>query len=255
MKTRRALCWIFTVSACTLPGLDHPGPPQIAFRQTRTRAWSVVTDCPNGYTCEPGGAPADGEQGGTCVSLPCQSNADCGPGLTCYQGGGGIGAGAQLVPANCPQAAEDGGTCSGCVPQWDAPCFTNADCGPGFTCPVDTSTLRAISCGNDQDGSAPPYATVTTVSCSEAPAPASTTCRAGSICSLFLWNRCEAEQTGPCSVDSDCPSTWTCGCRAGCGLLNFPGSAIDSGCTTACSPPNSDLVVEECAVGGTPLVP
>jgi hypothetical protein len=112
MKTRLALCWIFTFSACTLPGLDHPGPPHITSRQTRTRACSVVADCPNGYTCEPGGARADGEQGGTCVSLPCQSNSDCGPGLTCYQGGAGIGAAAQLLPTTCPQTAEDGGTCS-----------------------------------------------------------------------------------------------------------------------------------------------
>src|ERR1017187_5877288 len=70
MKTRRALCWIFTLSACTLPGLDPPGPPHITSRQTRTRACSVVADCPNGYTCEPGGARSDGEQEGpACPSL------------------------------------------------------------------------------------------------------------------------------------------------------------------------------------------
>ena len=250
-----ALWWIFTLPACTLLGPDHSRPAQISLRQTRTRACSVAGDCPNGYACQFGAAGADGRQQGICVSLPCQSNSDCGPGLTCYQAGVRIGTAAQLVPTTCPQTAEDGGTCNACVPQWDAPCVTNADCGPGFTCPVDTATVRAISCGNDQDASPPPFATVTTLPCSATPPPAGTTCRAGSICTSFFWNQCVPQPTGPCTVDADCPPMWTCGCQAGCGLLSFPGSASDAGCSTACSPPNSDLVVEECPVGGTPLVP
>ena len=48
-----------------------------------------------------------------------------------------------------------------------------------------------------------------------------------------------APQTTPCSVDSDCPSTWTCGCETNC---DGPVLAADGGCTTVCIAPNSDLL-------------
>jgi hypothetical protein len=228
-------------------------------RQAQARACSVASDCPKGFDCEPGGVAADGGPASICTSLPCQSNSDCGSGFTCYQSGG-VGPGVN-VPTACAQSGSDGGMCGTCVPQWDAPCTTDAGCGPGYTCPPSTGGF--YDCGKDQDASYPPYDTVTTVPCSAVPTPLTAfgdagpppgfpaipaICDAGSTCTAVTWNTCTAQQTGSCTVDSDCPSTWTCGCQASCGGVAVPtgSSTADAGCTMACIPPNSDLVVEIC---------
>jgi hypothetical protein len=193
-----------------------------------------------------------------CISLSCQSNSDCAASFSCYLDMG----------TECLTTADGGQTCgpqNACVPQWDAPCVTDADCGPGFTC---SPGLTGYDCGKDQDASQPPYVTVTTVPCSAVPTPPPflpppdsgfpaipPLCEAGTTCTETKTNMCVAQQTGTCTVNSDCPSTWTCGCKASCDDVAQPpgGSAVDAGCMMGCIPPNSDLVLEVC--GGAAEAP
>jgi|SRR5580700_887714 hypothetical protein len=259
MKTRQAgwgLSFFAFASTALLP------------RQADARACSVASDCPMGFSCESGGVAADGGPAGTCVSLPCQSNSDCGSGFACDLDLG----------TECVTTPDSGQTCelaSACVPQWDVPCVTATDCGPGYTC--QPATGASYNCGKGQDASEPPYLTVTIVPCSAVPTPPnlfddasvapgfpaiSPICDAGSTCTKVTWNTCVARQTGPCSDDSDCASTWTCGCETTCSAVPPPPTgvpAVDAGCTMACIAPNSDLAIEVCngaalpaAVGSTP---
>ncbi len=225
-------------------------------RPAQARVCSVPSDCPKGWDCAmvDAGTASDGVPAGTCFSLPCQSNSDCGPGLSCFIWGWSLGAG---VPGgnNTPSlfSRPDGGLGSACLPQWETACTSDSDCGPGYTCPQHTGGFGgSFNCGKDQDASQPPYATVTTVPCSAVPSPLNllgdaappagfpipSICEAGTTCTDVSWNTCVAPQTTACSVDSDCPSTWTCGCEVGC---NGPILASDGSCTRVCIAPNADL--------------
>ena len=125
MKTQTT--WILTVSAFVATALLSG--------QAQARPCSVASDCPKGFDCEPANVAPDGGPAGLCVSLPCKSNSDCGPGLTCYLEGYGVSLPVEVATVCAPA---DGGTCGACVPQWDAPCIAASDCGPGYTCPIDT---------------------------------------------------------------------------------------------------------------------
>ncbi|HLK36983.1 MAG TPA: hypothetical protein VKU41_09560 [Polyangiaceae bacterium] len=246
MKTRQAFSRVLAISACASIASSS--------LQAQARTCSAASDCPKGFDCQPAGMGPDGGPANACVSLSCQSNADCGPGLSCYADMG----------TRC-QTSEDGGqTCgpyNACVPQWEAPCVADPDCGPGYTCPP--STFGSYNCGKDQDASLPSYATVSTVPCSAVPKPPflpppdsgfviPSICEAGTTCTKVTWNTCVAQNTGACRVDSDCPQTWTCACQSTCGALP-PGSGIDAGCTLGCIPPNSDLSTVTCnGVAGGP---
>jgi hypothetical protein len=268
MKTQASFCRILSFSAFAVTALLP--------RQAQARACSVASDCPKGYACEPGGPiTADGGLTTTCVvSLPCQSNADCGPGFVCWQSAFGV-----YGPPNagevCSKTADGGMTCSGCVPNWDAPCLTDTDCGPGFTC---SGTAGVFWGGDQEDAGEPAYTTVTVVPCSAVPMgpfspdsgiapgplPVPSQCDLDSVWTDVTWNTCVAQTTGSwpcgscqsCSVDSDCPSTWTCACQVTCS--NYPlfrqgALTVDSGCALACSPPNYDLLIEGC--DGLPYPP
>jgi MYXO-CTERM domain-containing protein len=255
MKTRRALFWILAAFASVTASP----------RQAQARACAEPSDCPKGWYCadSDAGVAADGGPSGTCMSLPCQSNSDCGPGLSCFIEGWSLGPGLPVSTSTQSLfAAPDGGKGSACLPQWEVACTSASDCGPGFTCPP-TSTGGfggSYDCGKDQDAAEPPYATVTTVPCSAVPNPLSllgdaalpagfpnpSICQAGSTCTEVSWSNCVAPQTTPCSVDSDCPSTWTCGCETNC---NGPVLADDGGCMMVCMAPNSDLFAGEVCGG------
>ncbi len=254
MTTRRAY-WILTLSALASTTLSS--------RETWARACSVASDCPKGWDCATfdAGAESDGGPAGTCMSLPCQSDSDCGPGLACFIEGWSLGPGLPLGTTTPSLFPPDGGTGSACIPEWEVACTSSSDCGPGFTCPQRTGGFGgSYNCGKDQDASEPPYATVTTVPCSAVPTPLSvlgdaalggfaipSICEAGTTCTEVSWNTCVAPQTTPCSVDSDCPSTWTCGCETNC---NGPVLASDGSCMTVCIAPNSDLFGGEICFGG-----
>ncbi len=229
----------------------------LASREARARSCSVASDCPKGFDCEPAGVGPDGGPAGACVSLACESSGDCGPGLSCYLDMG----------TECMTAADGGETCeehNACVPQWDAPCLADSDCGPGYSCAPANG--GSFNCGKNQDAGQPPYAMVTVVACSAVPVPPfpfpdggfppgfpaiPSICEAGTTCTEVTWRTCVAQQTGACSGDSDCPSTWTCGCQSTCSELPTPPgqTPIDAGCTKGCIPPNSDLDPFVCAGG------
>jgi|HubBroStandDraft_6_1064221.scaffolds.fasta_scaffold38318_3 hypothetical protein len=239
MKTRFASCWLLACSALLTAALSTR-------EALATRACAADTDCPKGFDCESSGTTSEGGPAGTCMSLPCQSNSDCGPGLSCFLD---------------MTTLEPFGPSSACVPQWYAlGCSENTACGPGFTCSIDAS--RQWDCPGDRDASQPPWAVTMIVPCSDAlqpvvppvdsgfPAVPTTICLDGGTCLYTTWNECFAQQTGPCTVDSDCPSTWSCGCQtATCGVLE-PADLVDAGCTMACIPPNSDLLVPGACLGG-----
>ena len=211
MRKRLASCSILACAAFVSTAFSA--------REAHARACKVAADCPRGFDCEPSGNTSDGGAAGTCRSLSCQSDSDCGPGLSCYLDMG----------TECVTAPDGGSSCSpgsACVPQWDAPCMVDADCGPGFTC---SSGPKSWNCGADQDASQPPYATSMIVPCSDVPSPGPPgfdaslpfqvppLCKPGSSCLYVTWKVCVAQQTAACATDSDCPSTWTCQCPVTCG--------------------------------------
>ena len=244
MRKRHASFWILACAAFFSTAFSP--------RDAHARACKAAADCPRGFDCEPTGTTSDGGAAETCLSLSCQSNSDCGPGLSCYLDMG----------TECVTAPDGGSSCSpgsACVPQWDAPCLVDADCGPGFTC---SAGPKSWNCGADQDASQPPYATSMIVPCSDVPPPGPpgfdgsvglpvpAICKPGSSCLYVTWKVCVAQQTTSCTVDSDCPSTWTCQCPVTCGGLEPPPgareSAVDAACTKACVAPNSDLTSDVC---------
>jgi Dickkopf-like protein len=210
-------------------------------RGASARDCTVAADCPRGYDCEPSGTSADGGASEACSSLPCKSDSDCGPGTRC----------------DLSMGAE-----SRCAPQWQVPCTADADCGPGFTCSGDGP--KSWNCGAGQDASEPPYVTSMIIPCSDVPPPGPPgfdgslpfdlppICKPGTSCLYFTWKVCAAQQTPPCTVDSDCPSTWTCQCPMTCRGIPPPPPGLDenppsdAACTKACVAPNSDLSTDEC---------
>ena len=205
-----------------------------ATHAAHARDCSAGADCPRGFQCIASDPDAGPE--GTCASLSCQSDSDCASGFRCDIG---------LGPGNA------------CTPQWQVPCLTETDCGPGFTCTMSTFG-GSYNCGKDQDAALPPYEKAMPIACGDIPRPPDpcslsdascpfvipSICDAGSMCTAVTWKSCQAMQTGPCSVDSDCPSTWTCACPGSGGNPGgpaLPPGASDAGCTKQCVAPNSDL--------------
>ncbi len=178
----------------------------------------------------------------------CTSDSDCASAFRCDID----------VDTECVFDADGGHSCgpgNACVPQWQAPCTDDGECGPGFTC---SGPGGYFDCGPRQDAVIPPYATTTTTDCSDIPKPPDPCagdpsncpvvpqiCEAGTSCITLSWKTCEAQATGPCTVDSDCPSTWTCQCPEDYGpggpalLADASADSNDAGCTKACIPPNS----------------
>ena len=249
MRKRFASCWILACAALFSTALSP--------REAHARACAVATDCPRGFDCEPSGTTSDGGAAGTCLSLSCQSDSDCGAGTRCFLDMG----------TRCATAADGGSSCSpgsACVPQWQAPCSVDSDCGPGFTC---SGSSGYYQCGPNQATVVlAPYQTSMTVPCSDVPMPpflpgpdsgfpfpVPAICDAGSTCLSITSKMCVAQQTAACAIDSDCPSTWACQCPMTCGgssgVALPPGAGqgtVDAACTKACVAPNSDLVADVC---------
>jgi hypothetical protein len=245
MRKRFASCWILAGAAFFSAALSP--------REVHARACSVASDCPRGFECL--GATSGGGTAGSCASLSCQSDADCGTGTRCY-----LDVGTRCVTA--PDGGQSCGPASACTPQWQVPCTVDSDCGPGFTCSGSTGYYQ---CGpNQANVMLAPYQTSMTVPCSAVPKPpflppadsgfaVPEICDAGSSCLYVSSKTCVAQQTPSCKVDSDCPSTWTCQCPMTCGFSGGPamladagGRTVDAACTKACVAPNSDLGVGVC---------
>jgi hypothetical protein len=212
-------------------------------RAAHARDCAVASDCPRGYTCTGPAATDDGGGAGTCLASACQTDSDCAPGFRCD-----VDAYTQCVGSACAPA-------SICQPQYDVPCATDVDCGPGFVC---SGSFGSYNCGAQQDAGFP-YGTTMTVPCEDVPKPPflpppdsgfniPPICQPGSTCTSNTYKMCQSQASGSCAVDSDCPSTWTCGCGAveglGGGLVLADASVTtDASCAKACLAPNSDLAV------------
>jgi hypothetical protein len=237
-----------------------------AARSASARTCAADSDCPRGFRCTGSQTEADGAVVGMCLSIQCQSDSDCDVGLRCDFGLGTV----------CVQEPDGGQSCQPndvCAPGWQPPCTSDNDCGPGFTCSGGGGYTQCPRAGID--ASVPPYATATSIACADVPKPPfPPVCGApdsglapdaglpfcipplcdGGTCLSVSWKTCQQQPTPPCTVDSDCPSTWTCRCGATCGGGFIPAGGTeaggqDSGCTLTCTPPNSDL-----SNGGTGLV-
>jgi hypothetical protein len=72
-------------------------------------------------------------------------------------------------------------------------------------------------------------------------------CQPGSTCTSNTYKMCQSQAPGSCDVDSDCPSTWTCGCEAeglgGSLVLADASMMTGASCTKVCLAPNSDLAI------------
>jgi hypothetical protein len=201
-----------------------------------------ASDCPRGYACVDTTASDDGGDAGTCLASACQTDSDCAAGFRCD-----IDAYTECVGGAC-------GLATVCQPQYDVPCEADGDCGPGFTC---SGSVGGYNCGAHQDAGYP-YGTTMTVPCEDVPGPPiplppdsgfdiPPICQPGSTCTSNTYKTCQSQAPSSCSVDSDCPSTWTCGCEqvGGFGgelpLLTDGAVATDAACTKTCIAPNSDL--------------
>jgi hypothetical protein len=206
--------------------------------EASARTCAGASDCPLGYTCD----------GATCMSYGCTTDSDCGPGTRCNLSSG-------VTTCVTPL---DGGpmscTSSQCVPAWDAPCSADTDCGPGFTC-SGAGGYDQIKCAPDANFSIPSYATAAPTACPMPPVPPPNLCDGGTqYCFSVSWKTCVGPTTTACKLDSDCPSTWTCGCEATCSLgpaepvgYDAGAAGVDAGCSMVCTPPNADLVTLACA--------
>jgi hypothetical protein len=209
-------------------------------RAAYARDCSVASDCPRGYTCTGAAATDDGGSAGTCLASTCQTDSDCAPAFRCD-----VDAYTQCVGSAC-------GLASVCQPQYDVPCATDGDCGPGFAC---SGSVGGFNCGAQQDAGYP-YGTTMTVPCEDVPKPPflpppdsgfniPAICQPGSTCTSNTYKTCQSQAPGSCDVDSDCPSTWTCGCQQGGvggeGPADPAMATTDASCAKACLAPNSDL--------------
>jgi len=193
------------------------------------RACMTSAGCPHGFQCS----------GGACVSLTCQSDADCAPGLPCRQ------------DTQCVASADGSSIPSGaCVPEWQAPCNADSDCGSGFQC-----ILAGGACDcSGSDANVPPDAGAVNLPCEEVMPtrppcanandagcpPFPSVCDAGSSCLCWgIARTCQQKQMPSCGTNADCLSGWTCMCppdanpspSAGCG-------------SKSCQPPNWDLAFQ-----------
>lgn len=195
-------------------------------------------DCERGYRCDVIGyvdcasapcAPGEkcpvveegcGELKACVPGAACQSDADCGDAMVCYEhtrmtctGGdrpepcrAGEGcADPEPVAPECVERTE-----KGCLPKYVPPCSTDGDCGEGFRCVEQQSCGCSGSPGRD----APP------------PVPAGAS--GGASDDVSAPEDCSCEPSGTfhcesavdrCAADGECPADWTCedqGTVSGC---------------------------------------
>jgi hypothetical protein len=127
-------------------GIAHFFAATLLAGNASARACMTSAACPHGFQCS----------GGVCVSLACQSNANCAPGLPCRP------------DTQCVAGADGSSIPSGaCVPQWQALCNVDSDCGIGFQC---IFAGGACNCSGS-DTNVPPDAGAVSLPCEEVMPP------------------------------------------------------------------------------------
>lgn len=169
-----------------------------------------VAPCPEGEKC-PVVEDGCGEMKACVPGAACESDADCGSEMVCYEhtrtscSGGArpepcpVGAECEepnLVPPECEESKE-----KGCLPRYAAPCGTDTDCGAGFRC----VERQSCGCGGSPGRDAPPPADRPTSvgSADDSTAPEDCSCEPSGIF------HCES-LVDVCSRDDDCPADFTC---------------------------------------------
>jgi len=166
------------IAPCAAPACDPDDPDCVPF------------DCPTTGVCSSTGG---GDHGGMSGWGDCETDADCGDGLTCDVVGG--------MSCACP----DGQSCpecdepveiKGCVP---APCTTAADCGAGQVC----MTVSYDDC-TDSGGFAPGAPCRPDEPCDPPMPPPEPTCETKTE------SFCAPKYVAPCTTATDCGEGFTC---------------------------------------------
>lgn len=171
----------------------------------------AVPPCPVGEKC-PVLEEGCGELKACVPGATCDSDADCGSAMICYEhtrtsctggsraepcaAGDDDCATPEPVAPECEELSE-----KGCLPRYAAPCRNDRDCGGGFRCVEQQSCGCSGSPGRD----APPATDTGTSSGSSDEATAAEDCS----CEPSGIFHCES-LVDVCAVDSDCPADWTC---------------------------------------------
>ena len=239
--TSRRLNLGFAVIASTLclPGLGHA--TTCASDADCAKGLSCQADATAStpailcYDGDAGGAcaPADNPTSQTmsCQAAPCLTSADCGQDMVCNGQTVTSCTGGTPVAVKCdPSSSCDAGvtyepqTCtdtivSACAYNWELPCNVDVDCGAGFTCqPTVTGMCSGSSGGGTSTGSTGTASAGTggAGGAGGVPIPLPPELDAGAVpppvtCTTVssFPGYCQAKATS-CTVDSDCPSVWTC---------------------------------------------
>lgn len=214
----------------------------LATPRARAADCSTTAECAKGFTCQivatttptPAPCPADtvcaqdakaeaGQQAtyGVCVEASCTTNADCGSGMVCHTEEQESCSGGSACPPNA-QCFAPPATCtttkvSTCMFKWQLPCSADAECGDGFTCQptvsgacsggsgtVTAGTGTSSSSGGGADAKMPSVGGTDGTAGGAGTAPpdmCTTTTSFPGYC---------APKASTCTVDSDCPASWTC---------------------------------------------
>lgn len=191
----------------------------------------------------------------TCLLAPrlahaqtCATDADCGTGMVCYSLVTSACSGGSAAPATClangvctGTDATTTSTCTStttllCVYRWELPCNADSDCGDGFFCqPTETGVCSASSGSASSGGTSVESvdAGVVVVSPTVQLVDAGTTTTCTTTTSYP--GSCQSKVT-TCTVDSDCPSTWTCVASPTVATITVGAAsvpALDAGAATA----------------------
>ena len=202
--------------------------------------------CPSGAECLPVAPPSTETM--TCQPALCQTDADCAQGMMCHGETTTVCSGGTAVKCDPNSSTCDSGsvssaptctytTVSQCIYKWQLPCNADTDCGDGFVC--QPSTIGSCS-GSGSAGSSGGTGTASSGTgggggSGESPVPPpSPAFDAGTpttpVCTTTTSfpGSCQAMVTS-CTVDSDCPSTWTCAASYGTATVSSPDSGSDGG--------------------------
>jgi MYXO-CTERM domain-containing protein len=231
--------------------------------------------CPPDAPCPPQPA-CDPQVIKECVPGPCKAHSDCADGMVCYafptpdcvaEPTPACPPGVKCDDAPPPPACTETNV-NKCVPLWSLPCATDASCGDGFSCVQDPDSCECSGSaggpapgngtgsfpGSAQDGgSAKPVPPGTPIPPTPVPDPAGPTPPSGECsCTPATTKHCTPKAT-TCTVDSDCPSTWTCASSGGATCSGGGAVLPDGGVTSffeGCGPTSTTKQCQAPSYGG-----
>jgi MYXO-CTERM domain-containing protein len=180
----------------------------------RTEQYEVCSgDCKPGVMCPP--PTCTRVESKSCVNSPCSVDADCPSSTVCYAptytecmgGGSACDKGAAACPAPPPPQCHQVTGDATCTPFYDRPCVADADCGTGFRCREQISTVCSGSAGTVRTGG------------TSASAPMSGTAGIGNLDGGTSSVECREQSSGlfacqllevPCVTANDCAAGLEC---------------------------------------------